>query len=129
MRVALATFGVEEFATLHATCVAAGHRPVAYVYCRSMKPNSRTDTHASAVAGRILEALPPGMDLMLPGTAAGLADALTGYRLDLLVVYGFNWRLPAAVLRTPPTGCHQHSLVAVAQVPRSGAGAVGDPQR
>lgn len=104
MRVALATFGTEEFAALHASCVAAGHEPVAYVYCRSMKPKSRTDTHAAAVAGRLLEALPPGMDLLLPGTAEGLADALGGYRLDLLVVYGFNWRLPAAVLRTPRSG-------------------------
>ncbi|MDP9792924.1 methionyl-tRNA formyltransferase [Catenuloplanes nepalensis] len=44
------------------------------------------------------------MDLVLPGTAEGLADALAGYRLDLLVVYGFNWKLPAAVLRTPSAG-------------------------
>jgi len=44
------------------------------------------------------------MDLLLPGTADGLADALGGYRLDLLVVYGFNWKLPAAVLRTPRSG-------------------------
>src|SRR5262249_29359410 len=34
----------------------------------------------------------------LPGTAEGLAEAIAGYRLDLLVVYGFNWKLPAAVL-------------------------------
>lgn len=69
-----------------------------------MKPKSRTETHAAGVAGRLLEALPPGMDLLLPGTAERLADALGGYRLDLLVVYGFNWRLPAAVLRTPRSG-------------------------
>lgn len=104
MRVALATFGADEFAALHSVCVAAGHEPVAYVYCRSMKPRSRTDAHAAAVAGRLLEALPAGMDLLLPGTAEGLAEALRGYRLDLLVVYGFNWRLPASVLRTPRSG-------------------------
>jgi methionyl-tRNA formyltransferase len=34
----------------------------------------------------------------------GLADALAGYRLDLLVVYGFNWKLPAVVLDTPRFG-------------------------
>jgi methionyl-tRNA formyltransferase len=44
------------------------------------------------------------MDLLLPGTAEGLADALGGYRLDLLVVYGFNWKLPASVLRSPRSG-------------------------
>ncbi|NMO56711.1 methionyl-tRNA formyltransferase [Actinoplanes sp. TBRC 11911] len=104
MRVALATFGIDEFAALHATCVAAGHEPVAYVYCRSMKPKSWTDAHAVTVAGRLLEVLPPGMDLLLPGTAEGLADTLGGYRLDLLVVYGFNWKLPASVLRTPGYG-------------------------
>jgi methionyl-tRNA formyltransferase len=104
MRVALATFGIDEFAALYGTCVAAGHEPVAYVYCRSMKPKGRTDARAAAVVGRVMEALPPGMDLLLPGTAEGLADALGGYRLDLLVVYGFNWRLPASVLRTPRLG-------------------------
>jgi methionyl-tRNA formyltransferase len=104
MRVALATFGADEFAALHSACVAAGHEPVAYVYCRSMKPKGRTGAHAAAVVGRLLEALPAGMDLLLPGTAEGLADALAGYRLDLLVVHGFNWRLPAAVLRIPSSG-------------------------
>lgn len=104
MRVALATFGTEEFTALHASCVAAGHEPVAYVYCRSMKPKSRTDAHGAVVAGRLLEALPAGMDLLLPGKAEGLARALGGYCLDLLVVHGFNWRLPASVLRTPRSG-------------------------
>jgi hypothetical protein len=104
MRVALATFGVDEFAVLHATCVDSGHVPVVYVNCRSMKPNSSTDADSAAAIGRIVEALPPGIDLLLPGNAAGLADGLAGYRLDLLIVYGFNWKLPAAVLDTPRHG-------------------------
>ena len=104
MRVALATFGVDEFALLHATCVTAGHVPVAYVYCRSMKPNGDADAHAAASISGIVLALPPGMDLLLPGNAMGLAEALAGYRLDLLVVYGFNWKLPAAVLGIPRCG-------------------------
>jgi methionyl-tRNA formyltransferase len=98
MRIAIATFGVDECAVLHAMCVAAGHVPVVYVYCRSMKPNADVDAQTAASIGRIAEALPPGMDLLLPGNAMGLADALAGYRLDLLVVYGFNWKLPPAVL-------------------------------
>jgi methionyl-tRNA formyltransferase len=104
MRIAVATFGVDEFAVLHATCVAAGHVPVAYVYCRSMRPNSAVDAYAAASVGGIVEALPSGIDLLLPGSAAGLADGLAGYRLDLLVAYGFNWRLPGAVLATPRLG-------------------------
>ncbi|MET7425384.1 formyltransferase family protein [Dactylosporangium sp. NPDC005555] len=104
MRIAIATFGADEFAVLHATCVASGHVPVVYVYCRSMKPNADVDAQAAASIGRIAEALPLGMDLLLPGSAMGLADALAGYRLDLLVVYGFNWKLPPAVLDTPRFG-------------------------
>jgi methionyl-tRNA formyltransferase len=104
MRVALATFGADEFAVLHTACVDSGHLPVVYVNCRSMKPNSSTDADSAAAIGRIVEALPPGMDLLLPGNAAGLADGLAGYRLDLLIVYGFNWKLPTAVLDTPRHG-------------------------
>jgi methionyl-tRNA formyltransferase len=104
MHVALAMFGVEEFALLHATCLEAGHLPVAYVNCRSMTPNCSTDADGAAAVSRIVEALPPGMDLLLPGTAEGLVAGLTGYQLDLLVVYGFNWRLPASVLGVPRFG-------------------------
>jgi methionyl-tRNA formyltransferase len=104
MRIALATFGVKEFALLHATCLEAGHLPVAYVNCRSMTPNSNTDADGAAAVMRIVEALPPGMDLLLPGTAEGLVAGLAGYQLDLLVVYGFNWRLPASVLGVPKFG-------------------------
>lgn len=102
MRVALATF--EEFALLHAACLEAGYVPVAYVYCRSMKPNSDTDAQAAATAGQIVEALPPRVDLLLPGSSESLAEPLAGYQLDLLVVYGFNWKLPSAVLDTPRSG-------------------------
>jgi len=104
MRVALATFGVDEFAVLHATCLDSGHLPVVYVTCRSMKPNSRTDTDSAAAIAGIVEALPPGMDLLLPGNAAGLADGLAGFHPDLLIVYGFNWKLPAAALDIPRHG-------------------------
>jgi methionyl-tRNA formyltransferase len=74
------------------------------VSCRSMRPSGPVDAHAVAATGQILEALPPGMDLLLPGTGEGLAVALAGYRLDLLVVYGFNWKLPRAVLDAPRFG-------------------------
>jgi methionyl-tRNA formyltransferase len=104
MRVAIATFGAEEFSALHAACRDAGHLPVAYVNCRSMRPNSSTDSSAAHAAARVIEALPPGMDLLLPGGAEGLAAGLAGYRLDLLIVYGFNWKLPPSVLDVPRFG-------------------------
>ncbi len=54
------------------------------------------------------KALPPGMDLLLPGASDGLARALAEYQLDLLVVYGFNWKLQASVL-----GTHRFGVVNV----------------
>jgi methionyl-tRNA formyltransferase len=104
MRVGIASFGPGEFATLHDTCVEAGHLPVVYVFCRSKKPKSSADPQAATAAGRIVGALPAGMDLLIPGTAGGLAELLAGYRLDLLMVYGFSWRLPPEVLHSPRYG-------------------------
>jgi len=89
---------------LHSVCEQAGHVPVAYVYGRSMKPRSAVSPNAAGVVGEILDSAPPGMDLLLPGSSQGLAAALPGYRPDLLVVYGFNWRIPQSVLRVPRLG-------------------------
>jgi methionyl-tRNA formyltransferase len=104
MRIGLATFGPAQFAALHQVCTEAGHNPVVYVHCRSIKPRTPTEPRAAATAARIVEALPAGMDLLIPGTAGALAEALAGYQLDLLVGYGFSWRLPSTVLSTPRLG-------------------------
>jgi len=45
-----------------------------------------------------------GIDFLLPGATERLIDVLRGYRIDLLVVYGFSWRLPATLLRGLPVG-------------------------
>ncbi|MBC6466601.1 methionyl-tRNA formyltransferase [Actinomadura alba] len=99
MRLALVSFGVNEFSVLHEICVEAGHFPVAYAYSRSMRPRMPTDAHAVATIGQILKEMPPAMDFLLPGSAEGLGQALAGYSLDLIVVYGFSWRLPRSVLQ------------------------------
>jgi len=104
MRIGLVSFGVAEFAALHETCVEAGHAPVFYAYSRSMRPGTATDEGAADVTGRITAALPAGTDLLLPGTSEGLGAALHGYALDLLVCYGFSWRLPRSVLGIPRYG-------------------------
>jgi methionyl-tRNA formyltransferase len=44
------------------------------------------------------------MDVLLPGGATGIAKALAGYDLDVLVVYGLPWRLPRPVLEIPRLG-------------------------
>jgi methionyl-tRNA formyltransferase len=104
MRIGLISFGVAEFAALRETCVEAGHGPVVYAYSRSIRPGTATDEGAAGVVGRITAALPAGTDLLLPGSSEGLGAALRGYDLDLLVCYGFSWRLPRSVLRIPRYG-------------------------
>ncbi|MFE9243487.1 methionyl-tRNA formyltransferase [Nocardiopsis sp. NPDC006938] len=44
------------------------------------------------------------MDLLLPGSVEGLARALESYRPDLVIVFGFAWRLPRSVLDIPRHG-------------------------
>ncbi|MFM9449205.1 methionyl-tRNA formyltransferase [Streptomyces acidiscabies] len=104
MRIGLISFGTAEFAALHETCAAAGHDPVVYAFSRSMRPRKPTDEGAARVAGEITTALPAGVDLLLPGSSEGLGASLHGYGLDLLVCYGFSWRLPRSVLRIPRYG-------------------------
>jgi len=104
MRIVLASMGAEEFALLHASCERAGHLPVAYAYSRSMRPRSSADRHAVTAASAVLAAMPDNVDLLLPADAAGLGRAISGYRPDLLVIYGFNWILPASVFGVPRFG-------------------------
>lgn len=104
MRILLASMGAQEFSLLHATCEAAGHLPVAYVYSRSMRPRRPADAYAVSKVTEILEGVPCGVDLLLPADPAGLRDCLLGYRPDLLVLYGFNWILPPSVFGVPRFG-------------------------
>ncbi|SDY05016.1 methionyl-tRNA formyltransferase [Amycolatopsis xylanica] len=102
--VVLFSFGPEQFSMLHHTCEAAGYTPVACVYCRSKKPHSPTSAEVGEGLGQVLGDIPPGMDLLVPGSSEGLLAGLAGYRPDLFVVYGFSWRLPPEVLRLPRLG-------------------------
>lgn len=104
MRIGLISFGPAEFAALHDVCAAAGHDPVVYAFSRSMRPRKPTDEGAGRAVGEITAALPAGVDLLLPGSSEGLGTSLHGYGLDLLVCYGFSWRLPRSVLRMPRYG-------------------------
>lgn len=104
MRIVLTSMGTEEFALLRAICQRAGHVPVAYAYSRAMRPGERTDEYAATVLNRLLMVLPGDVDLLLPASPAGLGMALSGYRPDLLVIYGFNWILPPEVFQLPRFG-------------------------
>ncbi|NGO73516.1 methionyl-tRNA formyltransferase, partial [Streptomyces sp. SB3404] len=113
LRVVLFSHAPRGFAVAHEACEAAGHQPVAYVYARSLRPRRPPAPRAAAEAGRIAEAMPPDMDLLVPASARSLLRALPGYRPDLLVCNGFPWRLPGALLRLPRLGALNihHSLL------------------
>ncbi|MCC5581273.1 methionyl-tRNA formyltransferase [Microtetraspora sp. AC03309] len=104
MRVVLISFSASGFMLLHDACVRAGHTPVAFVHARSLRQRKPTGKGSAETIAAISESLPPGMDLLLPGSVGGLAQALSGYRTDLIVVYGFPWKLPPEVLRTARLG-------------------------
>lgn len=104
LRIVLVSFSADRFAALHETCARGGHIPVAYAYSRSLKPGTPTDPGSAKAAAEITDALPPGMDLILPGSAQGLAKSIAGHRPDLLVVYGFSWKITAAVRKMTRLG-------------------------
>jgi methionyl-tRNA formyltransferase len=52
----------------------------------------------------VVRAVPPGIDVIVTTGMGRLAATLAPLRPDLLLVFGFLWRLPPAVLRLPPLG-------------------------
>lgn len=104
LRIGVISSGPAEFSTIHAACTDAGHLPVAYFYGRSLRSGGPNLDDAGETTASVLDAVPPGMDLLLPGSVQGLALALESYRPDLLVVFGFAWKLPPSVLAIPRLG-------------------------
>ncbi|WP_019545895.1 methionyl-tRNA formyltransferase [Streptomyces sulphureus] len=104
LRIVLLSHSVESFARTHAVCTAAGHRPLAHVYARSLRPAAPVREGAPETAADLTAAIPRGVDLFLPGRAGNLAAPLAGYRPDLVVCNGFPWRLPPALLAVPTLG-------------------------
>lgn len=102
--VGIASFAPEEFALLHEACENVGYRPVLYLHTRSLRPNKPADDSAPETVAGLIGAIPPGVGLALPGMSVELAPLFTAYRLDLLVVYGFNWRIPRDARNAMPLG-------------------------
>jgi methionyl-tRNA formyltransferase len=69
-----------------------------------MRPSTPSEPDLLDAVGTLMTDLPPGMDLLLPGGTGNLRSMLTGYDPDVLLVYGFNWRLPREVLELPRFG-------------------------
>jgi methionyl-tRNA formyltransferase len=104
LRIGVISSGPLEFATIQAACTDAGHRTVAYFYGRSLRSGGPNLSDAAETAAAIVDALPPGTDFLLPGTMDGLALALESHRVDLVIVFGFAWKIPRAVLAVPRLG-------------------------
>lgn len=104
MRIAIASYGAAQFRFLRQTLADMEHNPVAYLASRSMHPSAAAEPDILEAMTAIVADLPPGMDFLLPGAPGAVSSMLEGYRPDLLLVFGFNWRLPRAVLESPRLG-------------------------
>jgi methionyl-tRNA formyltransferase len=104
LRIVIASYGSLQFRFLHETLAEAGHVPVAYLVSRSMRPSAVSEPDILEAVKVLAGDLPPGMDLLLPGGPGALVSMLSGYRPDVLLVFGFNWRVPREVLELPRLG-------------------------
>jgi methionyl-tRNA formyltransferase len=69
-----------------------------------MRPSTAAEPDLLEATKKIVADVPPGTDLLLPGSTRTLAALLAGYEPDVLLVFGFNWRLPRDVLAVPRLG-------------------------
>ncbi|GAA3015844.1 hypothetical protein GCM10020229_28760 [Kitasatospora albolonga] len=104
MRVILVSYSAQGFSLLHEVCRREGHTPVAYLHARSLNPGGPTRRGAGDVVSGIVDSLPDGMDLLVPGNKSLLPHLIDGYRADLIVCYGFPWRIPSDALRATRLG-------------------------
>ncbi|RCG32423.1 methionyl-tRNA formyltransferase [Sphaerisporangium album] len=104
MRIALISYSADGFTLLREACVKAGHEPIAFAHARTLRQRYPTSKDSAESIAAIIRSLPPGSDLLLPGSIDGLADALAGYHPDLILVYGFPWKLSRSILRMAKLG-------------------------
>ena len=104
LRIVIASAGASQFQFLNETLTAIGHLPVAYLVSRSLRPSATMDPDLLQATMGIVEDVPAGIDLLLPSSPRALPALLAAYRPDVLLVFGFNWRLPPDVLAVPKLG-------------------------
>jgi methionyl-tRNA formyltransferase len=69
-----------------------------------MRPSTTMEPDLLKATTGVVEDVPAGMDLLVPGSPQALSALLAAYRPDVLLVFGFNWRLPPDVLAVPKLG-------------------------
>lgn len=104
LRVVIASYGSAQFRFLQDTLAGLGYITVAYLVSRSMRPSAAAEPDILEAVQGIVADIPPGMDLLLPGSPGTIGAMLAGYEPDLLLVFGFNWRLPREILAAPRFG-------------------------
>ncbi len=79
-----------------------GHRPVAIITARRDQPRPGQPLMTD-------ESAPAGLDLLLPATKYAIEPLLRAYDPDLLLCWGFPWKIPLSALQVPRLGsvnCH-----------------------
>jgi methionyl-tRNA formyltransferase len=79
-----------------------GHEPAAVLTARRDRPMSDRPMMTDETA-------PLGLDVLLPATKQRIEPLLRAYQPDLVVCWGFPWRIPLAALQVPRLGsinCH-----------------------
>jgi hypothetical protein len=104
LRIVIASYGSAQFEFLRQILADMGHVPIAYPLSRFMRPATAAEPDLLNATKAIVADVSPGMDLLLPGCSGSVVSMLAGYRPDLLLVFGFNWRLPRDVLELPGLG-------------------------
>jgi methionyl-tRNA formyltransferase len=79
-----------------------GHQPVAVITARRQRPRPDQPPMSDETA-------PAGLDVLLPATKHSIEPLLRAYEPDLLVCWGFPWKIPLSALQVPRLGsinCH-----------------------
>lgn len=79
-----------------------GHRPLAVMSARRERPLPDRPAMTDETA-------PAGLDVLLPATKQAIEPMLRAYEPDLLMCWGFPWKIPLAALQVPRLGsinCH-----------------------
>lgn len=104
LTVAVASYGPEQFSLLHDVITRLGHRPVVYLMSRTTKPHGPPENDLIEGVSATMGRLPEDVGLVLPSGPRDLVTMLSGYQIDLALIYGFNWKIPSEVLSLPRYG-------------------------
>ena len=85
-----------------------GHDPVAVVAARPGPARSASPERRDFVTSLVTVA-PPDLDVLYPADRHSVAPLLRAYEPDLVLCWGYPWRLPPEALAVPRLGCvNQH---------------------